>query len=61
MRIYLDGARVSDGKVDSTPRKATQVLLGRSTFGDRLNGAIDTMRYYRRALSDAEILVEKNR
>lgn len=61
VRIYLDGARVSDGKVDSTPRKATQVLLGRSTFGDRLNGAIDTMRYYRRALSDAEILVEKNR
>ena len=61
VRIYFDGVRVSDGRVDMTPRRSTQVLLGRSTFGDRLNGALDKMRYYRRALTDAEIVAEKNR
>lgn len=61
VRIYFDGARVSQGKCDTSPKTSTQVLFGRSTFGDRLDGAIDKMRYYRRALSDAEILAEKNR
>lgn len=59
--IYFDGARVSQGKCNTSPKKATQVMFGRSTFGDRLHGAIDNMRFYRRALSDAEMLAEKNR
>lgn len=46
---------------DTTPRTATQVLLGHSTFGRFLHGAVDKPRFYRVALSDAEMMAEKNR
>ncbi|MBS2019789.1 MAG: LamG domain-containing protein [Deltaproteobacteria bacterium] len=61
VKIFFDGVRVSQGPIETTPRKSTQVLFGPSTFGNRLDGAIDGLRYYRRALGDAEILAEKNR
>lgn len=59
--VYFDGARVGQGTADVTPRVASQVLFGHSNFGDYLAGAIDQARFYRAALSDAEMLAEKNR
>src|SRR5690606_24412521 len=60
-RVYLDGFRVNQAAADTTPRKATQIMLGHSSFGDLLQGAVDKARFHRRALSDAEMLAEKNR
>ena len=60
-RVYFDGARVGQGTADVTPRVATQILFGHSNWGDYLVGAIDQARFYRAALTDAELLAEKNR
>lgn len=53
--------RVAQGAADTTPRTAQQVLLGHSTFGQFLHGAVDKARFYRVALTDAEMMAEKNR
>lgn len=60
-RVYFDGARVAQGTANITRRTATQVLFGHSTWGDYTKGAIDAVRFYRAALTDAEMLAEKNR
>lgn len=60
-RIYFDGVRVSQAVADTTPRMATQVFFGHSTFGDYLRGAVDKARFFRAALTDAEMMTEKNR
>jgi hypothetical protein len=51
---YFDGTRVMTGVPDNTPRVATAVLIGGSNFNDRFPGALDMIRYYRTALTDAE-------
>ena len=61
VRVYFDGVRVGSGSPDRTPRTAKEILLGRSTWGDRFKGAIDKARFFRVALTDAEVLAEKNR
>lgn len=53
--------RVSQGVADATPRTATQVFFGHSSFGDYMTGAVDKARFFRVALTDVEMLVEKNR
>lgn len=60
-RIYFDGVRVSQAVADTTPRTATQVYFGHSSFGDYLRGAVDKARFFRVALTDAEMMTEKNR
>ena len=60
VRLCFDGVRVGQGSPDRTPRTAKEVLLGRSTWGDRFKGAIDRARFFRVALTDAEVLAEKN-
>lgn len=53
--------RVGQAAADTTPRAATQIMLGRSNCDSRLKGAIDQVRVVRAAWSDAEMLAEKNR
>jgi hypothetical protein len=60
-RMYFDGVRVSQGVADTTARTATQVFFGHSSFGDYLRGAIDKARFFRVALTNAEMMAEKNR
>lgn len=60
-RVYFDGVRVAQGAADATPRRATQLMLGRSNYGNGLKGALDGVRFFRAALTDAEMLAEKNR
>lgn len=55
VRLYFDGVLVSEGTADAAPRTSTEVLLGGSNWGDRLVGAIDDVRIYRRVLTPAEI------
>ena len=61
-RVYLDGARVNAGPADSTPRVATEIVFGLDAVEPvYLRGALDRVRFYRAALTDAEILAEKDR
>jgi hypothetical protein len=60
-RIYFDGIRISQGVADTTPRTSTQVFLGRSSYGNQMTGAIDRVRFFRVALTDAQMMDEKNR
>ena len=60
-RIYFDGVRVSQAVADTTPRTATQVFFGHSSFGDYLRGAVDKARFFCVGLTDAEMMTEKNR
>jgi hypothetical protein len=59
VRTYLDGVRVKAGIAASSTPIADGYLL----FGGRntLRGAIDQIRFYRVALTDAEILADKDR
>jgi hypothetical protein len=59
--LYLDGRAVGVGTADATPRAATAVHLGGSTWGDRLRGAIDRVRIYPLALTAAEVRSEMAR
>lgn len=61
VRVYFDGVRVGEGVADTTPRVATQVLIGRSNYADRLIGAVDRVRFFHLALTDDEMMAEKNR
>jgi Concanavalin A-like lectin/glucanases superfamily len=58
---YFDGKRVATGVADGAARTCSAVTLGSSNYGDHLTGAIDALRFYRRALSDVEIVDEMNR
>ena len=60
-RVYFDGARVSQAVADTTPRTATQLYFGHSSFGDYFRGGIDKARFFRVALTDADMMAEKNR
>lgn len=60
-RLYFGGVRVSTGVADATPRTSTSVLLGTNNYGAHFPGAIDSLRFYRRALSDAEIAADRDR
>jgi len=61
-RLYLDGARVSSGRADDKPRTAQKLVFGLDPLdGVHLRGALDRVRFYTAALSDADILAEKNR
>jgi formylglycine-generating enzyme required for sulfatase activity len=54
--IYIDGKLVSTAPhVDFAPVSPSDILVGRSEYGDCFDGAIDDLRFYNRALSDSEI------
>ncbi len=59
-RAYFDGVQVGGGAADDTPRTCTAVMIGASNFGDFLPGAIDNVRFYARALTTAEVVVDMN-
>ncbi|MBX3208358.1 MAG: LamG domain-containing protein [Labilithrix sp.] len=61
VRLYFDGVRVGQGTPSTRSRKAGPVLFGGYHSGERLVGAIDQARFFRVALTDAEVLAEKNR
>jgi Concanavalin A-like lectin/glucanases superfamily len=60
-RMYFDGIRVGQGTPDQRPRTARTLLFGGDNDSNRLVGAIDKARFFRVALSDAEMMEEKNR
>lgn len=60
-RVYFDGVRLTQSNANTTPRTATQVHFGRSSFDEYTAGAVDKARYFRVALTDAEMMAEKNR
>lgn len=54
--LYVDGVKVQAYTTSYVPVANTQALsIGSSPYGDYLNGRIDDVRIYSRALSDAEI------
>ena len=59
--MYFNGGRVGTGTADATPRKAMEILLGANSYGAHFKGAIDNVRYYRRALSAAEVAADRAR
>jgi hypothetical protein len=61
VRMYFDGVPVGSGSADATKRTATQVLLGANNYGSHFVGAIDNIRFYRRALSDADVAADRDR
>lgn len=60
-RVFFDGVRLNKGTADTTPRASSQLFFGRSSFGNTMNGAVDRARFFRSALTDAEVMAEKNR
>jgi hypothetical protein len=53
---------VKDGSGSTTPRTATKLNFGLDAVDSvYLRGAIDKVRFYRAALTDAELLAERNR
>jgi len=60
-KMYFNGASVGAGTPDTTPRAAIQVLLGSNNYGQHINGALDNVRFYKRALTDAEIVADRDR
>jgi hypothetical protein len=61
IRLYLDGTVIGQGVADVTPRTATRFVAGRSNYDNRIGGALDDVRFFQAALSDAEIVSEMNR
>lgn len=60
-RLYFDGIRVGQGRADASARKGGALVFAGYNDGERLVGAIDQARFFRVALTDAEVLAEKNR
>lgn len=52
---------MSKGTASTTPRTSTQIFFGRSSFNNTMAGVVDSARFFRSALTDAEMLAEKNR
>jgi hypothetical protein len=61
VKMYFDGVLVGAGTADNTPRTATQVLIGKNNYGALLTGVIDSVRFYSRALTDQEVLADRDR
>lgn len=61
IRLYLDGTVIGQGVADVAPRTATRFVAGRSNYDNRIGGALDDVRFFQVALSDAEIVSEMNR
>lgn len=61
VRMYFGGVRVGTGKADATPRKATEILLGTNNYPGRWKGSLDNVRFYARALTDAEVAADRDR
>ncbi len=57
---YFDGAAVATGPADTTARTCTGVLIGTSNYGDHFPGSLDSVRFYNRALSAAEVVTDMN-
>jgi hypothetical protein len=58
-RTYFDGKPIGQtSAARDRERKATGVILGGSTYGDRFRGAIDDVKIFAGALSDAQIAAE---
>lgn len=61
-RLYFDGTRINAGAVDATPRTATKVTIGKDAVDNVFTrGGFSGIRFFKSALSDAQVLVEKNR
>lgn len=61
-RTYFDGVRIAEAAADTTPRTATTVEMGHDVVEPAFfKGALDKVRFYRGALSDAEIAAEMSR
>jgi hypothetical protein len=62
VRTYVDGLPVANGIGSDVARKAEKVWFGRDVVEPSyMKGPIDQVRFYRGALTDAEVLAEKNR
>lgn len=59
-RLFFDGAMVGAATGDTVARTCTSVSFGGGSYNDRMQGALDTVRFYRRALSDQEIVADMN-
>jgi hypothetical protein len=62
VRTFVDGLPVGNGTGSDVPRTADKVYLGRDVVDPvYLKGSVDQVRFFRGALSDVEMLAEKNR
>lgn len=59
--VFFNGKRVGIGLADDTPRASTGLMLGGSTWGDRLKGAIDRVRIYAGALTEEQVAEDMKR
>lgn len=61
-RLYFDGNRVSAGAVDATPRTSTKLFVGKDAVDTAYTrGTFSNLRFFQSALTDAQVLAEKNR
>ena len=59
-RLFFDGAMVGAATGDTVARTCTSLTFGGGSYSARLQGGIDTIRFYRRALSDQEVAADMN-
>jgi hypothetical protein len=61
-RLYVNGAQVASRTVSGTLAQTSGVLRigGAATFGDWFAGTVDDLRIYNRALSQLEIVTDRN-